>query len=214
MNTTHRGSQWLVNMRGVFAVAGLALATVVMSGCATSRNVESEVRSFSGRTPIPSGASYRFERLPSQTPESTEPLEKAAQKVLSAKGFVRTDAQASYSVQLRMEAGVMVPDALQNWANSPFPDRVVVAPDGSVWRQVRRPLLDPTWYRHSLQVVVREIAGGSVAYETRAVNESPWSDTPNLITPLMEAALGDFPQSQSAPKAIAIELPNTPASQP
>jgi hypothetical protein len=207
MNAMHRGFRWL-------AVVGVTLATVVLSGCATSRNVESEVRSFGGATPILAGASYRFERLPSQSPQSVEPLELAAQKVLTAKGLVRSDAQASYSVQVRLDADALQPDALQHWANTPFPDRVVVAPDGSVWRQVRRPLLDPTWYRHSLQVVVRELASGSVAYETRAVHESPWSDTPNLIAPLMEAALGDFPQAQPAPKTIAIELPASSARKP
>lgn len=211
MNAMHRGFRWMANVRGVTAMAGLALATVVLSGCATSRNVDSEVRSFGGTTPIAAGATYRFERLPSQDPKALEPLEAAAQKALTAKGLVRADATANYSVQVRLDAEVLVPDTLSRWASAPFPDRIVLAPDGSLWRQVRRPLMEPTWYRYSLQVVMRDLTNGSVAYDTRAVHESPWSDTPNLVGPLLEAALRDFPNSESKPKTITVVLPNTEA---
>lgn len=207
MNAMHRGFQWLMQVRGCMAVAGLALATVVLSGCATSRNIDSEVRSFSGPTPIASGATYRFERLPSQDAKALEVIEAIAQKVLSAKSLVRADDKPSYSVQVRLDAEILVPDVMTRWANSPFPDRIVLAPDGSLWRQVRRPLLDPTWYRHSLQFVMRDLVNGNVAYEARAVHESPWSDTPNLIAPLMEAALSNFPGSEPKPKTITVVLP-------
>ena len=200
MNAMHRGFRWM-------ALASLALATVVLTGCATSRNVDSEVRSFGGPTPIAAGATYRFERLPSQDPKALEPLEAAAQKALAAKGLVRSDAKANYSVQVRLDAEVLLPDTMTRWANSPFPDRVVLAPDGSMWRQVRRPLMEPLWYRRTLQVVVRDLANGNVAYDTRAIHDSPWSDTPNLVAPLLEAALSDFPNSEPKPKTITVVLP-------
>ncbi len=207
MIATHRSFQWLTGM-------GLALATVVLTGCATSRNVDSEVRSFASPAPMAAGATYRFERLPSQEPKAREPLEAAAQKVLSTKGLVRADDKASYSVQVQLDAQVLYPDSMARWAYSPFSDRVILASDGSLWRQVRRPLMDPTWYRYSLQLVVRDLSSGNVAYETRAVHESPWSDTPNLIAPLMEAALTDFPQSQAQPKTITVVLPPAAAAKP
>lgn len=207
MNAIHRSFHWLTG-------TGLALATMVLTGCATSRNVDSEVRSFNGPAPIAAGATYRFERLPSQELKALEPLEAAAQKVLATKGFVRADDKASYSVQVHLDAQVLLPDTMARWAYSPFSDRVVLAPDGSLWRQVRRPLMDPTWYRYSLQLVVRDLTNGNVAYETRAVHESPWSDAPNLIAPLMEAALSDFPQSQAKPKTITVVLPAPSEAKP
>ena len=179
---------------------------MVLTGCATSRNVDSEVRSFGGSTRIAPGATYRFERLPSQDPKGQEPLEAVAEKVLTAKGLVRDNNKASYSVQLRLDAEVLLPDTLARWASFPFPDRVVVAPDGTVWRQVRRPLMDPMWYRRTLQLVVRDLTNGNVAYDTRAVHDSPWSDTPNLIAPMLEAALSDFPSSEPKSKTITIVL--------
>ena len=201
MNAMHRGSRWM-------ALASLALATVVLSGCATSRNVDSEVRSFGGPTPIAAGATYRFERLPSQDPKGQAPLEAAAEKALTAKSLVRDDEKARYTVQVRLDAVVLLPDTMARWASSPFPDRVVLAPDGTLWRQVRRPLMEPTWYRHNLQVVMRDLTNGSVAYDTRAVHESPWSDTPNLVAPLLEAALSDFPNAEPKPKTITVVLPH------
>ena len=207
MNAMHRGFQWLT-------CSGLAIATVVLAGCATGRTIDSEVRSFGGPTPIAAGATYRFERLPSQDPKAQEPLELAAQKELTAKGMLRNDGQARYSVEVRLEASMLMSNALQRWANSPFPDRIVIGPDGSLWRQVRRPLLDPTWYRHTLQLVVRDLGNGGVAFDTRAVHESPWSDTPNLIAPLMRAALSDFPQAQPTPKTVLVELPASAAPRP
>lgn len=200
MNTMHRGFRWLT-------VAGLALATVVLSGCATSRNVESEVRSFGGTTPIATGASYRFERLPSQAPKAQAPLEAAAEKALMTKGLVRNDNQPRYSVQLRLDSDVLIPDAATRWAHSPFPDRVLLAPDGTLWRQARRPFLESVWYRRTMQVVLRDLSNGNVAYETKAVHDSAWTDTHNLIAPLLEAALSDFPNSEPKPKTITVVLP-------
>ncbi len=194
------------NFRSLVLVA-LGVATGVLTGCATSRNVDSEVRSFAGATPVAVGARYRFERLPSQTDKAQEPLEVAAQKVLATKGLTLDAGKAHYSVQLRLEADPILPDSLYRWSGMAFPDRVVLAPDGSLWRQVRRPLMDPTWYRHVLQVVVRDLGTGSVAFETRAVHESPWSDTLNLIPPLVEAALADFPQGQPTAKSVVVVLP-------
>lgn len=207
MNAMQRGSRWLT-------LAGLAVAAMLLTGCATSRNVDSEVRSFAGTTPIATGATYRFERLPSQDPKAQELLEAAAQRALAAKGLVRVDDKANYSVEVRLDAEVLLSDSMGHWANSSFPDRIVLAPDGSVWRQVRRPLMDPRWYRRTVQVVIRDLANGNVAYDTRATNDSPWSDTPNLIAPLMEAALHDFPKSESKHKTITVVLPSDTAAKP
>jgi hypothetical protein len=43
------------------------------------------------------------------------------------------------------------------------------------------------------------------------VHDSPWSDTPNLVAPLLEAALSDFPNSEPKPKTITVVLPHAEA---
>lgn len=200
MSTLHR--TWRI-----CAFAALAVASVVLTGCATSRQIDSSVRSFAGPTPVVSGATYRFERLLSQTDASQQPLEAAAERWLTAKGLVRSETPARYAVQVRLEVDPVVPDRPYRWPSAAFGDRVVVAADGSLWRQVRRPVMEASWYRNTLQVVVRDSAAGSVAFETRAVFEGPWSDTANLIDPLMQAALADFPLAAPTAKTITVELP-------
>ena len=208
MNAMHRGSQWLMNVRGCLAGASLALATVVLTGCATSRNIDSEVRSFGGATPIAAGATYRFERLPSMAQSPTQDaLETATAKVLASKGLVRNDASARYTVQVRLDVDRVAPDRYPFGMDSRFSDRIVLAPDGSLWQRVRRPLTDPIAYRHAAHIVVRDIAAGSAVFETQAVQEGPWSDTPNLLEPIVEAALRDYPQTSPAPKTITVVLP-------
>ncbi len=189
------------------ALLALGVATGVLTGCATSRHVDSEVRSFAGPAPVAAAASYRFERLPSQTAKTQEPLEAAAQKVLTAKGLVLDEAKARYSVQLRLEADALAPDYWHGAFGPPLFDRILVAPNGTLWREVRRPILDSTKVRHMVQVVVRDLGTGSVAFETRAVHESPWSDTLNLIPPLVEAAFADFPQGQPTAKRVVVVVP-------
>lgn len=207
MNAKHPGFRWMANVRGVTAMAGLALATMVLTGCSTTRIVDSEVRSFAGAAPVAAGASFKFERLLSQTAPAQEPLEAAAAQVLTGKGLQRNDAQARYSVQLRLEADDILSDSQRRWVGSPFPDRVLLGPHGTLWREVRRPMLDPTWHRLILSVVVRDLQAGTVAFESRALHESPWTDTLNLIAPVMQAAFNDFPQGQAEAKKLSVELP-------
>ncbi|OYT91792.1 MAG: hypothetical protein CFE43_11880 [Burkholderiales bacterium PBB3] len=197
-----------MNVRGALAVAGLALATVVLSGCATSRNIDSEVRSFGGATPIAAGATYRFERLPSMAQSPTQDaLETATAKVLAGKGLVRNDSNARYTVQVRLDVDRVALDRYPFGAGALLSDRVVLASDGSLWQRVRRPLIDPVAYRHAAHIVVRDIAAGSAVFETQAVQEGPWSDTPNLLEPIVEAALRDYPQAAPTPKTITVVLP-------
>lgn len=201
MNAMHRGSQWI-------ALASLALVTVLLTGCATSRNIDSEVRSFGGPSPMAAGATYRFERLPSmaQSP-AQDALEAVTAKVLATKGLVRSEASARFTVQVRLDVDRIEPDRYPFGLGSRFSDRVVLAPDGSLWQRVRRPMTDPLIYRHAAYIVVRDIAAASAVYETQAIQDGPWSDTPNLLQPIVEAALRDYPQASSTAKTITVLLP-------
>ena len=81
MNAMHRGFRWMANVRGVTAMAGLALATLVLTGCSTTRNRRQRSAQLWWHTPIAAGASYRFERLPvARRQAAQEPLEAAAAK--------------------------------------------------------------------------------------------------------------------------------------
>ncbi|HWT20483.1 MAG TPA: hypothetical protein VN280_16330, partial [Variovorax sp.] len=55
-----------------------------LSGCATSWVVDSDVKSFSSMGTVPSGATYRFERLPSQ---QADPARQESLEAMAAAAF-------------------------------------------------------------------------------------------------------------------------------
>ncbi len=236
----HSRSPSRTRSRVVLAAACLAIA--VLSGCASSRKVDSEVRSFAGASPALAAATFRFERLPSQTKDAKQDqLEALAAPVLARKGLQLAGAQtvgasalsgsasanaipsaanaagagsvaagnaaATYTVQVRLDVAQLAPEPMSLWSSTLFSDRWVLAADGSLWQRVRRPVLDSVWYRNALQVVVRDAANGAAVYETTAVHESPWSDTINLVTPMLEAALRDYPTANATAQTITVVLP-------
>jgi len=54
---------------------------------------------------------------------------------------------------------------------------------------------------------LRDSGTGQLAYETAAVFEGPWSDTLNLLPPMLEAALKDYPLPGN--RKVVVELPAT-----
>ncbi|MFT4267698.1 MAG: hypothetical protein QM586_10860, partial [Xenophilus sp.] len=79
----------LMQQRSLLASVSVASA-LALGGCATSWTVDSQVRSFSALpASVPAGATYRFERLPSQQadPEAQARLEALAEPALAAAGL-------------------------------------------------------------------------------------------------------------------------------
>ncbi|MDO8442238.1 MAG: hypothetical protein Q7S97_13800, partial [Polaromonas sp.] len=85
--------------RSLIAIFLIALG---LTGCGTTRLVDSDVRSYATPPSVPVGAHYRFERLPSQQANAAQQarLEAMAQQALAKVGLQRDDASASYSVQV------------------------------------------------------------------------------------------------------------------
>ena len=82
---------------------GLVSLAFVLSGCATTRMIDSEVKSFTGSTTPPRDASYRFERLPSQEAMLDQDLfEAMATKALRKAGPVLNTTDPAFSVQAQL----------------------------------------------------------------------------------------------------------------
>ena len=188
----------------------LAVGVALLTGRASTRLIESEVRSFAGSAPAATPATYRFERLPSQLADNTGQalLEAAAQQVLATKGLTPGDDKARYSVQLRLEVGQISQDPLWRW-DAPFArHRWLFHPFGDLWYSSRMMSLERDAYRHTVHVLVRDTTAGIAAFEANAVHDGRWSDTRNLLAPILEAALRDFPQGNGKPQNVTVELPN------
>jgi hypothetical protein len=199
----------------------LALAALTLSlltGCASMRLVDSDVVSVAAVPPGMSlqGASYRFERLPSQANNPEAGLaEQQAQAALSAVGLVRNDAAAQLSVLVGFSGSQYLADP---WGR---PLAAGWMPYGSIaigsglggglgshiglGMGMRFP--PPTHYRREVSLILRDLRSGQVVYETRASHAGPWPDSVPLFATLFQAALANFPNPPAGVRRVNIEIP-------
>jgi Domain of unknown function (DUF4136) len=189
-----RAALWLISA---------SLLAALLSGCALPRMIDSDVQSYVGTVPAVSNASFRFDRLPSQqaTHGVQDQIEAFAQTALEHVGMVRHEDAPRYLVQVLV--GV---ETMRNPYYRPPRPRLVMGTDGRLHEEWPVFLsIESPWYHHSIKVVLRDTGSGQVAYETTAVFDSPWSDTLNLLPPMLEAAFKDYPQPVR--QRVVVELP-------
>lgn len=183
----------------------LLLASLLLSGCAGVRVVDTQVQSFSTLRALPTQAAFRFDRLPSQMAQDprTAELERMAQQALAQAGLRRDDDAAHYAVQigvrLEREDRAEWPDAWRHWG---LPGQRFTHLRG--WSS---PWMHTTpWYQRELSLIVRDLLNGQVVYETHAAQEGPWSDNALILPAMFTAALRDFPAATVGPRSLRMEL--------
>lgn len=186
---------------------GLALATasVLLSGCALPRMIDTDVQSFVAASPIAAGSTYRFERLPSQLSQASrhDAVEAMAEASLGRVGMVRNDAMARYSVQVELGVVQFYPEPRLPMIH----ERPWRTPDGKiVYPPARMVLPEPPWYSYTVHLLMREVNTAQVAYETTANFRGPWSDGGNLVPVVMDAALQGFPAPPAGQRKVLTEL--------
>ena len=186
----------------------LMASVLLLGGCAMTRMIDSYVSSFIGSSGAVTNVGYRFERLPSQLGNSAtqDHLEALTTQALQRVGLTRNDAQARYTVQI----SVRVEQTTHNSARVLRQSGFYVGADGLLWESPNALFMEPPWYIHTVQLLMRDIQSGQVAYESTAVHEGPWSDTANLVAPMLEAVLRDYPNPPSGPRRVVVELPPEP----
>jgi len=192
------------------------LLVATLSGCATSWVVDSDVKSFSSLDTVPPGATYRFERLPSQQadPARQESLEAMAAAALDKVGLRRDDARPQYSAQI----GARVTARLSPWAD-PWLFDGPWGYDYGYPGYARRwygggwyggpafmpPAANP-WYEREVSIVLRDIGSNRVVYETRARNDGPYNLSAAILPVMFQAALQGFPNPPQGERRVNIEL--------
>jgi hypothetical protein len=203
-------------MKHVLAV--LALCTG-LAGCATRWVVDSDVRSFSSLGTVPAGATYRFERLPSQQASEAQQqqLEAMAAAALERVGLRRDDANPQYTAQI----GARVTAELSPWADpwyfhgawgpgyrpwgyGPWGGRGLYG--GGWYGPAFTPPANP-WYVREVSVVLRELPSHRVVYETHARNEGPYAASGAVLPVMFQAALQGFPNPPAGERRVNIEIP-------
>lgn len=216
--------QRAVRLLGVAAMTAVAAG---LAGCATSYVVDNNVQSYA-KAPIPPGATYRFERLPSQQANDAAQtdLESLAEPSLAAAGLRRDDANARYAVQVSARSQL----ELSPWAD-PFFDGPGWGPGwgwGPRWGVglgYGRPgwygggwwgpgALPPgqTWYGREVAIVMRSLPDRQVVYETHARNDGPYPDTRRILPVMFHAALQGFPNPPQAVRRVDVTVPTKPTA--
>lgn len=206
-------------MKSALAVVLLAIG---LTGCATRWVVDSDVRSFSSMAGVPTGASYRFERLPSQQVDEAaqQQLEAMAGAALDAVGLRHDD----NAPQLSALIGARVTPELSPWADpwlvgGPWPGwgygRWGPGPGwgpggwyGAGWYG---PAFGPPptpWFAREVSIVLRELPSNRVVYETHARNDGPYSNSARILPVMFQAALQGFPNPPQGVRRVDIELPS------
>jgi hypothetical protein len=184
------------------------LATIALTGCASTRLIDTQVNSFAPQ-PIAPGASYQFERLPSQAanPASQDKLEALAQDALLKVGLSQTDGaglrvqvsavqrQETTSTDGGMHLGVGLGWMFGNGS-------IGIGQGGALF-----PGLDSqTSYWRQVSLVVRD-ATGAVVFESHASNDGVWSDSDAVLAAMLDAALDGFPTPPTGLRRVNIEIP-------
>lgn len=199
----------------------LCAATAVLAGCASTRVVDSDVRSFSALQTVPQPATYRLERLPSQAAQavSFNAIESLAQQSLARVGLQRDDANARLVLQIAAQGSYARP-AWGPYYGDPFYGRMGWGFGyggrygwglGGSWMMDR----PPTLHRREVSLVLRDATTQQIVYETSAVYEDVWTDDPAIFGLLFDAALTGFPQPPAGPRQVRTTVtPGAPAPVP
>ena len=186
----------------------LLLVAFVLSGCAGTRLIDSQVNSFAPQV-IATGARYQFERLPSQMadPVGQARLEKLAEHALAKVGLKRQNA-APLSVQVtavqRQENTFNQSDLSIGWGLG------WAFGNGAISVGSRGPLfpgLDsrPNYWRQ-VSLIMRN-ASGTVVFESHASHEGIWADSDAILAAMLDAALHGFPTPPAGVRRVNIEIP-------
>ncbi len=200
----------MTRLHRILSLLILGAAAALLAGCAGPRLVQSDVRSYSALTALPSPPTYRFERLPSQQahPEAVAALEAEAGRALERVGLRRDDAAARLVAQIGAEGGYAVPCDWPYWSHDPFYGRFGW---GGGWGRHGFGLgwmMDgpPTLYHRKVSLVLRDAASQQVVYETSATYEDVWTQDPAIYGVLFDQALSGFPQPPSSERRVRTEV--------
>lgn len=187
----------------------LALLLVfLISGCASTRLIDTQVNSFAPQV-IAAGASYQFERLPSQLadPVNQAKLEKLAEQALAKVGLKRQNA-APLSVQVsavqRQENTVNQSGVGIGWGLGwVFGNGTIsIGNRGALFPAVET----QTTYWRQVSLIIRN-ASGAVMFESHVSHEGIWSDGEVVLAAMLDAALRGFPTPPAGVRRVNMEIP-------
>ena len=201
-------SRWKLSL----TVLGCA---ALLAGCASVRDVQSDVQSFSALPGLPLPPTYRLELLPSQQAQATQfaTIEALAQQSLAKVGLRRDDRQASLVVQIGAQARYTRDMASYYGPYAPYGPRWTWGLGfgrGAGWGMGFGGFMfdtPPLLHYRAVNLVMREQGSQRIVYETSAVHEDVWTNDPAIFGVLFDAALTGFPNPPQGPRHVRTPLP-------
>ncbi|MBG9389645.1 DUF4136 domain-containing protein [Caenimonas aquaedulcis] len=184
--------------------APLAACALLLAGCATSIQLDNTVQSFSSLPALPSPATYRFERLPSQQAPQQVEMENLADPALHKAGLSRDDANPRFSVQITARLQPVLSPWSDPWGGFAGWGRRGRGFGFGIGGRLGD--MESPWYHREVGVVVRELSSGKVVFESRASNDGPWSSNTTVFPAMFEAALQGFPNAPAGPRQVNIQV--------
>jgi hypothetical protein len=118
-----------------------------------------------------------------------------ADPALHRAGLRRDDAAPMFTIQV----SARIQRALSPWA-----DPWDWGWGGGFWSPFGR--MQQPWFVREVTVVVRELAGNRVVFESRALNEGPWLAPQAVLPAMFGAALQGFPNAPAGVRRVDIQL--------
>lgn len=198
----------------------LIFIAIWLTGCSTTRLIDSDVKSMSSFKSVPVSG-YKFERTPlQQAPDQVTnqaALESMAQAALAKVGVNRDDVRPGYSVQIsarvrrewRLASAEAYPLGNIQLGVGISNVRMHGAWGGGWGGSIGMgfPRRDVLFYVREVTVMMRDLSTQQVVYETSASNDSLWADDNNILPILFEAAVSGFPTPPNGVRRVNIELP-------
>jgi hypothetical protein len=155
---------------------------------------------------------YEFERLPSQSqpPAATTQaeLEGLAAAALARSGWHAAPPPVAWRVQVSARTDTLPRAPWEDPRDAMAPRLALgVHGGGAGLRLQGLRWAEQPYHVRTVTVVVRDAAEGRVAFESSALHEGRWNDTPALWQAMMDAALAGFPHSPAGPRQIDVDIP-------
>ena len=192
-------------MRGLALSLSLALC---LGACASLRQIDNDVWTYSQWPAERKPASYAFERLPSQQarPEPQQRLEDAARRALELAGF--TPAADPNDADVSVQLAARVSPNERALYDDPFWWR------GGLYVHWRRGFYAPYWgaqvaslsYEREVALLIRDRKTSQPIYEARATNTGSTALIGSLLPAMFEAAMKDFPHAGVNPRRVSVEI--------
>lgn len=194
-------------MNKLFALLAAAL---LLSSCAALDSVQVDISTYGDWPAARSGASYAFDRLPSQQADAqaTARIEDAARPALEKAGLRPAPPGQSADLLIQLAARTSRAEA-ELWV------------DPLWWRGGfglhRRAWVGPAWvvdarrdwprYEREVALLIRDAASAKPLFEARAFHEGATRGDAPLMAAMFRAALIDFPRHGPNPRTVRVAMP-------